>query len=56
MRGRRTRSEEARLTLELHDVPSIGHGDALSAVGPFSAGMPTDDSNLVRKALRLAGL
>jgi len=30
-----------------------GHG--LTADGPYSAGMPLDDSNLVAKALRLAG-
>ncbi|MGD9702980.1 MAG: 4-(cytidine 5'-diphospho)-2-C-methyl-D-erythritol kinase [Acidimicrobiia bacterium] len=43
------------VALELHDVLTISPGDSLEAVGPFSAGMPTDDSNLVRKALRLAG-
>jgi 4-diphosphocytidyl-2-C-methyl-D-erythritol kinase len=43
------------VTLELHDVLTISAGDALSATGPFAAGMPTDDTNLVRKALRLAG-
>ncbi len=30
-------------------------GSGLSADGPFAAGMPLDDSNLVAKALRLAG-
>ena len=31
-------------------------GTGLSADGPFAAGMPLDDSNLVSKALRLAGV
>ncbi len=43
------------VTLELHDVLTVGAGDELTASGPFSAGMALDDSNLVRKALRLAG-
>lgn len=43
------------VTLELHDVLTISTGDSLAAVGPFATGMPTDDTNLVRKALRLAG-
>ena len=43
------------VSLELHDVLTVGPGDRLTASGPFSAGMPLDDSNLVRKALRLAG-
>jgi len=30
-------------------------GSGLTADGPFAAGMPLDDSNLVAKALRLAG-
>jgi 4-diphosphocytidyl-2-C-methyl-D-erythritol kinase len=42
-------------TLELHDVITIGPGDSLAAIGPFAPGVPTDDSNLVRGALRLAG-
>ena len=43
------------VTLQLHDVLTISTGDSLAATGPFAAGMPTDDTNLVRKALRLAG-
>jgi 4-diphosphocytidyl-2-C-methyl-D-erythritol kinase len=43
------------VTLELHDVLTISTGDSLEATGPFAPGMPTDDTNLVRKALRLAG-
>jgi 4-diphosphocytidyl-2-C-methyl-D-erythritol kinase len=43
------------VALELHDVLTISAGDSLAATGPFATGMPTDDTNLVRKALRLAG-
>jgi 4-diphosphocytidyl-2-C-methyl-D-erythritol kinase len=43
------------VSLELHDVLTVGAGDSLTASGPFADGMPLDDSNLVRKALRLAG-
>ena len=43
------------VTLQLHDVLTISSGDSLAASGPFATGMPTDDTNLVRKALRLAG-
>ena len=43
------------VTLELHDVLTISTGDSLAASGPFATGMPTDDTNLVRKALHLAG-
>ena len=43
------------VALELHDVLTISAGDSLVATGPFATGMPTDDTNLVRKALRLAG-
>ena len=43
------------VTLELADVLTIGPGDALVAGGPFADGVPTDDTNLVRGALRLAG-
>ena len=43
------------VTLQLHDVLTISSGDSLAASGPFAPGMPTDDTNLVRKALRLAG-
>jgi 4-diphosphocytidyl-2-C-methyl-D-erythritol kinase len=44
------------VTLELHDTVTITEGSAgLSAQGPFSVGMPLDESNLVAKALRLTG-
>ncbi|MFN8022208.1 MAG: 4-(cytidine 5'-diphospho)-2-C-methyl-D-erythritol kinase [Acidimicrobiales bacterium] len=45
------------VTLELADTLTIDPaGAGLSADGPFSAGMPLDDSNLVAKAMRLAGV
>ena len=44
------------VTLDLVDVLTIDDGGSgLSASGPFSAGVPLDDGNLVAKALRLAG-
>ncbi len=45
------------VTLELADSLTIDPtGTGLSADGPFSTGMPLDDSNLVAKAMRLAGV
>jgi 4-diphosphocytidyl-2-C-methyl-D-erythritol kinase len=43
------------ISLDFGDTLTITSGDHthLSAEGPFSAGMPLDDSNLVAKALRL---
>lgn len=46
------------VTLELHDTVWIAPseaGNVLSAEGPFAEGMPLDDSNLVTRALTLAG-
>ncbi len=44
------------VTLELADRLRIDpHGTGLTASGPFAAGMPLDDTNLVAKALRLGG-
>jgi 4-diphosphocytidyl-2-C-methyl-D-erythritol kinase len=44
------------VTLELADELVIDpSGTGLSAEGPFAAGVPLDDGNLVAKALRLAG-
>lgn len=44
------------VTLELADTLEIDPtGRGLSADGPFAAGVPLDESNLVAKALRLAG-
>ncbi len=42
------------VSLELHDVVTIDpSGSGISVTGPFSAGVPTDDSNLVARALEL---
>ena len=43
------------VTLELADELTFTEGDSLSISGPFGAGLPTDDGNLVRKALRALG-
>jgi 4-diphosphocytidyl-2-C-methyl-D-erythritol kinase len=44
------------VTLEWADTLVITpEGEGLSAEGPYAAGMPLDDTNLVAKALRLAG-
>jgi 4-diphosphocytidyl-2-C-methyl-D-erythritol kinase len=44
------------VTLDWHDTLAIDQAAAgLSADGPYAAGMPLDDSNLVAKALRLTG-
>ncbi len=44
------------VSLDLHDVLVIDPARrGLAATGPFSTGMPLDDSNLVARALRLAG-
>ncbi len=44
------------VSLELHDLITIDpSGTGISVTGPFSAGVPTDDSNLVAKALELVG-
>ena len=44
------------VTLEWADTLTITPGGSgLSADGPFAAGMPLDDANLVAKALRVAG-
>ncbi len=42
------------VSLELHDRLTIDPtGDGLTATGPFAAGVPTDDSNLVARAVEL---
>jgi 4-diphosphocytidyl-2-C-methyl-D-erythritol kinase len=41
------------VTLELHDVLTFAPGHGLTASGPFAAGLPLDDTNLVERALRL---
>lgn len=44
------------VSLQWADTLTIDeHADGLTADGPFAGGMPLDDSNLVAKALRLAG-
>jgi 4-diphosphocytidyl-2-C-methyl-D-erythritol kinase len=40
------------VTLDLADVMTIADGDALEVVGRFAAGVPLDETNLVRRALR----
>jgi 4-diphosphocytidyl-2-C-methyl-D-erythritol kinase len=42
-------------SLELADGVVIGEGDGLEITGPFAVGVPADDTNLVRRALALAG-
>ncbi len=47
--------EAEMVSLDLHDLLTIDPaGSGLAARGPFAAGMPLDESNLVVKALRLA--
>jgi 4-diphosphocytidyl-2-C-methyl-D-erythritol kinase len=43
------------VTLELADTLTFAEGDALTVSGPFAPGVPTDESNLIRRALRLVG-
>ncbi|NND74979.1 MAG: 4-(cytidine 5'-diphospho)-2-C-methyl-D-erythritol kinase [Ilumatobacter sp.] len=44
------------VSLDLHDRLLIDpRGDGLSTTGPFAAGVPTDESNIVATALRFAG-
>jgi 4-diphosphocytidyl-2-C-methyl-D-erythritol kinase len=44
------------VSLDLHDVLTIEPGGSgLAATGPFRAGVPLDESNLVAKALRFTG-
>lgn len=40
---------------DIGDRLTVARGDALHVTGPFAAGVPTDDTNLVRRALSLAG-
>ncbi|WGH79567.1 4-(cytidine 5'-diphospho)-2-C-methyl-D-erythritol kinase [Jannaschia ovalis] len=40
---------------DLGDRLTVGPGDGLIVTGPFAAGVPTDDGNLIRRALALAG-
>ena len=43
------------VTLDYADVLQIGEGDDLEVVGPYAAGVPTGDDNLVRRALGVTG-
>ena len=43
------------VSLDLHDRLEISDGDGLEVVGPAAAGVPTDDANLIRRALALVG-
>jgi 4-diphosphocytidyl-2-C-methyl-D-erythritol kinase len=43
------------VTLELADTLTFADGDTLTVSGPFAAGVPSDESNLIRRALRLVG-
>ena len=44
------------VTLDLADTLAVDtDGDGLTAAGPFADGMPLDETNLVSRALRLAG-
>ena len=40
---------------DLGDRLALSDGDGLSVTGPFAAGVPTGDANIVRRALRAAG-
>ncbi len=45
------------VSLDLHDLITLtSGGSGLTASGPFSGGMPLDDTNLVVRALQLAGV
>jgi 4-diphosphocytidyl-2-C-methyl-D-erythritol kinase len=43
------------VSLDLHDRLQISDGDGLEVLGPAAAGVPVDDTNLVRRALALVG-
>ena len=43
------------VTLDHGDVLEIGEGDGLEVIGPFAAGVPTGEDNLVRRALVVVG-
>ena len=44
------------VSLELHDVLTMSEGESgMSISGPFASGVPTDDNNLVVRALQLCG-
>ncbi|WP_299814554.1 4-(cytidine 5'-diphospho)-2-C-methyl-D-erythritol kinase [uncultured Jannaschia sp.] len=41
---------------DIGDLVTVAAGDGLVVTGPFAAGVPTDDGNLIRRALQLGGL
>ncbi|MGB3407267.1 MAG: 4-(cytidine 5'-diphospho)-2-C-methyl-D-erythritol kinase [Jannaschia sp.] len=41
---------------DIGDHLTVTPGDGLTVTGPFAAGVPTDDTNLIRRALALAGV
>ena len=43
------------VTLDLHDVLTFTEGDTLTMAGPYAAGIATDETNLVRRALAAVG-
>jgi 4-diphosphocytidyl-2-C-methyl-D-erythritol kinase len=43
------------VSLDFGDVLEFDEGDGLEVVGPFAAGVPVDESNLVRQALAAVG-
>ncbi len=43
------------VTVSLADEVDIGTGDGLEVVGPHAAGVPVDETNLVRRALAACG-
>ena len=43
------------VTVDLADTLTFGAGDSLAVEGPAAAGVPVDDANLVRRALRAVG-
>jgi 4-diphosphocytidyl-2-C-methyl-D-erythritol kinase len=43
------------VALDLHDVLTFTAGDMLTMAGPYAAGVATDETNLVRRALAAVG-
>ena len=43
------------VALDLHDVLTFTEGDTLTMAGPYAAGVTTDETNLVRRALAAVG-
>lgn len=47
--------EAEMVTLDYSDVLTFNDGDGLEVVGPYAAGVPTGEDNLVRRALAAVG-